>query len=312
MGKIIMSSENERLKKFFEDFSGLEYKDYTFTGYEYTKSRRFINLLSETNPNDIYITVFGMERCKPDKEPVEGRREMYGMHLIVNGEGYFETEKEKYKLKAGDIFFSFVGQHIKYYPDTVKPWTYIYLNFAGLLQDSATSLMGFDPEHCVRTVGLDSQVAKAYENCYNLALSAGVRSFETIGALYTLFGLLSKHDIKSGVATGKEGYIKQAISYIYNNLKNVTVQDIAENCAVSSSYLTRIFRQELGISLKECITVCRLCIVRNYLRNTKVPMSFICSEVGFSSAKYLKKVFRSMFGVTPTQYRRQIQGYANK
>ncbi|MFR6640926.1 MAG: helix-turn-helix domain-containing protein [Christensenellales bacterium] len=61
-----------------------------------------------------------------------------------------------------------------------------------------------------------------------------------------------------------------------------TAADIANECAVSTEYLSRVCRDVMGVSVKELITVYRMKIATNWLRYTSVPIKQLAEEVGYN------------------------------
>ncbi len=296
---------NDAIKHFFENEK--EYSDFYFSEMDNNNYKRVREVLSEVSSNDLYIFLCGHERCIATKHATEGVRKFFVLHYVIDGIGYLECENGKYKIGAGDVFICYANEVVRYYPDKDDPWEYIHISFSGILQDEVVRQMGFARNnHVIRSAG--EKVRNGFYELLENVTTYGERSFKTIGTMYSLVGDIS--DVL-GVAhkktTQKEKYIRQAAKFIFNNIQSVTVEDIAKNCVLSEEYLTRICREILGISLKELITVYRMQIARNYLKNTRITVKNLSEYLGYCNKKYFIRVFRDSFGMTPTQFRQHEQ-----
>lgn len=116
----------------------------------------------------------------------------------------------------------------------------------------------------------------------------------------TPFYLLNKNSTES-----KEKIILQIQSYIQNHLeKNFTCQDIANSIYLNSDYISRIFRQELGITLKDYMTDERMKTAQNLIQSTRLPIGIIAAKVGFSNFSHFSQVYKKTFGASPSDARK--------
>lgn len=101
----------------------------------------------------------------------------------------------------------------------------------------------------------------------------------------------------NSVVNKTEIYIKQ---HLGEELGRV---NLAKHVFLSPDYLSRIFRQEKGISLSEYITDERMKKAKQLLRETDMSVSDIAYQVGYSNLTYFIRVFRERNQVTPVQFR---------
>lgn len=84
-------------------------------------------------------------------------------------------------------------------------------------------------------------------------------------------------------------------------------QSLADHFSLSSAYLSRIFRQETGISLTDYVNRKRIERAQELLRQHDICIKDVALQAGFSTEKYFYVVFRKITGVTPKQYRDETQ-----
>lgn len=109
------------------------------------------------------------------------------------------------------------------------------------------------------------------------------------------------HSAKKGV-TGKMDEVKKYIEDNFQN-PNITLEMLGEAFHVSSNYLGRMFKKEVGISVAEYINGQRMEWVMQQLENTDRPAKEIAEKCGFVSTNYFYTYFKKKTGVTPQMYR---------
>lgn len=86
---------------------------------------------------------------------------------------------------------------------------------------------------------------------------------------------------------------------------------LAERLHVNPSYLSHLFKQEMGVGLTRYITRIRLEQAQRLLRETNLKITEIAHNVGFDDPRYFNTVFKRHTGVTPTAYREKVGFHSN-
>ena len=106
------------------------------------------------------------------------------------------------------------------------------------------------------------------------------------------------------VASSKQ--VAQAIDYIYVHIMDrITVTELAEAINISPTHLSRIFKQETGISVSEYIRQRKIDMAKNLLRFSNYDFVEIAVMLSYSSQSHFIQHFRSQTGMTPKAYRKQ-------
>ena len=87
----------------------------------------------------------------------------------------------------------------------------------------------------------------------------------------------------------------------------IGVRELLLALPVQRRSLERKFRRVLGRSPLEEIRRVRVDLAKQLLCSTDLPMPIIARRSGFSEAKQLSQVFRSLVGMTPTSYRARFR-----
>ncbi len=102
--------------------------------------------------------------------------------------------------------------------------------------------------------------------------------------------------------------VEQCKEYIaHNRSEHLSVQDIADALHVSRSYLSTLFRQKTGMTIRQYISQQRLDTARNLLKFSDAPVREISDYLQFSSQSHFTRFFSQETGMTPSKYRSLYQ-----
>ncbi|WP_194841555.1 helix-turn-helix domain-containing protein [Sporosarcina obsidiansis] len=103
--------------------------------------------------------------------------------------------------------------------------------------------------------------------------------------------------------------VNQVIEYIDQNVeKQLIVEEIAQRFNVSTSHLSRIFREHTTVTLVEFITIRKIEEVQYYLRFTDQKIAEIAERFHFCNQSYFTRVFKKYTGLTPRRFRKDLDG----
>jgi two-component system response regulator YesN len=98
--------------------------------------------------------------------------------------------------------------------------------------------------------------------------------------------------------------ISKVNDYIAQNYqKNIRLAAIANHIHVNSSYLSRLYRQETGITITDAISRYRIEKAKEFLQNPEIKAYEVAYLVGFEDAAYFSLMFKRHTGCSPTEYR---------
>ena len=100
--------------------------------------------------------------------------------------------------------------------------------------------------------------------------------------------------------------IKQLIIYINNhNTEQLSVAGLAHHFGYNSNYLSRLFHQQMGITLMNYIYVVKLNQLYDGLVNSNRDIKALFKQNGLTNPRTARKIFREMFGCLPSDIRRR-------
>ena len=203
---------------------------------------------------------------------------------IINGNEYPIQPGKLLLAKPGDIRFSQL------------PFQCKFLHFAVSdpeIAEAINSFCGFfTVANPAETDHLFSEIT---------ALHYAPDTLSHINAAAKLISLL--YSLNTG-NSADQNVLSKAQSYIENNYKDtISVDQIAEYCNVSCSYLHRLFQTRLHTTPGEMLLTCRISAACNLLVNTSLTLGQIAANCGFHSQSYFSDCFKRKMGSSPKSFR---------
>lgn len=99
--------------------------------------------------------------------------------------------------------------------------------------------------------------------------------------------------------------IQPALRMIYYQYKEpLTLETAAEQCGYSISSFCRTFRQVTGETFQQLLSRHRIEVACALLKKTDLSIEEITTQVGFAETKTFCRVFKTVTGITASQFRR--------
>ena len=263
-----------------------------------------------TNSNDFYSNIDAMvynngyEECEANHSYGPAIRKSYMIHYITTGKGIYIVNGKTYHLKKGDAFLMRPGEEIFYQADQNDPWCYGWIGMQGIKIPSylqRTTLSNNPIIHYSKDDTLSFlyiKMAKAY--------SSNKKGKDVLlnSVLYEFLHFLINHFPNENISVNHDKeYINSVINYCFLNLdKKIQVSDIAKHLSLNRSYLTRLFKKNVGVSIKEYIWTTKINEANKLLKETSLPINVIARSVGFDDPLYFSRLYKEKTGITAKQY----------
>lgn len=101
-----------------------------------------------------------------------------------------------------------------------------------------------------------------------------------------------------------ETTISRIKEYINQHLAaDLSLNALGRATGFNPSYLSRMFKREVGIGVHDYITRCRIDLARSLLTHTKMKIYEISQKCGYDNTNYFIRNFKILEGLTPQEYR---------
>ncbi|QBD84570.1 response regulator [Clostridium tetani] len=112
---------------------------------------------------------------------------------------------------------------------------------------------------------------------------------------------------ENNISVYKIDELECALSYIEKNFrKNITLNEVANYVNFSSTYLSKLFKNNIGINFNKYITKRRIKEATLILENKNISVNDLAFQIGYNEPSYFCKVFKKEKGVTPLEYRKKV------
>ena len=268
--------------------------------------------ISDLRGEDVIIRLCARETCSAGKQVkfyAKDERRHYAFHYIMLGKGVLNFGGKDIPLKTGDLFLIPPMLDVSY--STTEPWEYYWVEVEGKLAPYLFQSLGFTNKSLKVGYKQDSRLAERFNDLITYYYNYGDAELRAKGVFYLLIGELNA--VLTHAATGTEKrnvdfYVREAETYLKYNLyyTGVTLDSLAKSISVNKNYLCTIFRQQKGVSPMQYLIHLRMEAAAKRFRETTESVTAVARYVGYKDPLHFSKAFRAYYGVSPTQYREEL------
>ncbi len=105
--------------------------------------------------------------------------------------------------------------------------------------------------------------------------------------------------------------LRKAIIYIQSHISEpISLDTLSNICHISKQQLIRYFKAELGTTPIAYINKMKVSRTKEYLqRHPEIPINEVCAELGFEDPLYFSRLFKKIYGESPSKYRQRVRNY---
>ena len=131
---------------------------------------------------------------------------------------------------------------------------------------------------------------------------------ELISSYVKIMTICAQYLTLSNAMPGRKPSIAEAAKkYIHENIdRRITIKDICDVIDCSKTTLIASFKKEFGITVNEAITKAKLEEAKKLLNAGVMSINQISQATGFYDQAYFSKVFSAEYGVTPSDYKKEL------
>lgn len=277
--------------------------------FEYSEDDFFADRLFFTNDEKsaFYVATVGYERSWLERIAQGKRIDRYIIHFVFEGSGTVNSVP----VTRGQAFICLPGEKYTIMNDTKDPMRHGWISVGGYDLENQIELFNMPKAQIINIRDIDRAEKFIKNTVYCQKAKPPSENMKNL-LLSRLFRVLSLLDFEVPAKltdnSAHTRYISIVNDYINTHYsENITVGDLARHAGVSMSYLRYIFTSNLDISPLEALIQKRMSVAKKLLKETKMPLSVVATECGYSDQSAFCKVFKKTQAISPLKYRKQSQ-----
>ncbi|MBW7476761.1 AraC family transcriptional regulator [Paenibacillus oenotherae] len=266
---------------------------------------------------NLYVLFTGESQTRPNHRIGPKVYSFYLLHHILSGSGTFTCGDEVYELRAGQSFLIPPEQLISYESHGDNPWHYRWIAFEGRDAGELAASVGLTAAQPIVDTGTNRRIAVLFRNMERTFRKRGAPSsvlLRSTGYLQLLFAEYAALAADNGdrlmtAVEDEEALSRQVIRYFSSQYAEpVSMESMADTLGYNRAYLSRLFKQQTGMTPVTFLLKLRLDKARLLLRErTELTIEQIASSAGFQDPLYFSKQFRRFYGQPPSAYREAMR-----
>ena len=281
-----------------------------FTGERYIVIPEFIIDMMRKDPllSTLHVTDIGYypkaeyHFCERDT-PVR----QFILIYCVDGKGFYKVNGKEWSISAGQYFILPPGITHSYGSDNSEPWTIYWIHFEGTLAAQYSGETGVPRSIEPGSFSRIRQRHDLFEELFNI-LDSGltIDNLRYAGSLFHhyLGSIRFIQQYRGAGGNSKSDSVDLAIHYLSENIeRHLTLKEIADNCRVSESRLSAIFRERTGHSVLNYFNILKIRRACDLLDNSNLKLNQICFKVGIPDPYYFSRLFSKLMGMSPRNFR---------
>ncbi len=258
---------------------------------------------------DARLYEIGNYQCEPGYSYGPIIRPRGIIHYVISGHGKLQINGRLFNIHENQIFFIPPDISAYYEADHEDPWCYKWLHIGGNAFRNLFKEINLDENNPVLDIIPPSREgASSFDDIINDIFENYAREFYSIGKMYEILDFFKSeygHEDADSTEDQQLKYVRTVIKYIQLKYsEQIHMDDISGACGLNRSYLTRLFHDATGKTIKGYLLDYRMKTAETMLRKTDNSVQYIAYAVGYNDIFTFSKAFKKFTGITPTEYRR--------
>ncbi|HBE01541.1 MAG: hypothetical protein A2096_05075 [Spirochaetes bacterium GWF1_41_5] len=281
--------------------------------------------------SDLKLAVLYKEYL-PDEKENRHIHQFIELAIVTKGHGRHEGSNQTFNIQTGDVVF--INHHIihRFIPMPDDELKVIFICFLpSIIESTATlslpdkiflDMMFFEPffrndkvfENKIHIADADFQrILAAGFHLVHYFSRLFAHPSERINELIKSFFFSLLHSVLLEYRriiphlSREYSTVQSILNFISENLyENITLDAVAVKTGLSKFYISAIFNRMIGYSIPDYINQKRIDKAKELLSGTNYSIIRIACEIGYNNISYFHRIFKSLTGSTPSDFRKKI------
>ena len=229
----------------------------------------------------------------------------YSAGIVTNGKGTYTIDGIEYAVKKGDVFFSFPSKEYTFI--STEKLEYLFISFTGTRAAALKIRANVSPQNAV-IYGKD-ELIQMWENAHQASDSKNIDLIAEGVLLYTFSIASTTFEEKKAVGKNDTDIVLQIKKYVEQNIDDPTLclKTISEKFLYNDKYISEKFRKTMRINFTDYLRNLRIERAVVLLKSGSNNIGEVARLCGFTDQFYFSKVFKSVMGVSPKNYQKEVE-----
>ncbi|MCX7711520.1 MAG: AraC family transcriptional regulator [Clostridia bacterium] len=252
-----------------------------------------------------YVQEVGYFKTQPQYFTERENLSSYLVVYTVSGKGFLTYKGKAYTLLPGQAFFIDCMEYQHYRTDSKELWEILWVHFNGSTSSGYYDQFAKSGLPLV-SLSQDSALPMALQDLIELYRQKDIRtellSSKLLSEMLTEL-LLAAGNIDTSNYMVPD-YIRNAMRFLDRHFsERITLDQLADQFAVSKFYFAREFKKYTGFSPNEYLINTRITYAKELLKYSDVPIAGIAEKAGIENVSHFIHLFKSRTEHTPLNFR---------
>ncbi len=229
--------------------------------------------------------------------------------MVISGSGSLTYDGRNFSLSAGDCIFLDCKRPYSHCTSN-ELWSLKWVHFYGQnLKNIYKKYLETGGQSCFRSRRPEGFVS-VLDDLFHIASSEDntIRDMKICEKLTALLVLLleefQRPSAVSAKASGRRSLqeVKDYLDTFYP--QKITLDFLENQFFLNKFYLSRLFKEQFGISVNQYLLQVRITRAKHLLRFTSLSIEETGQKCGMEDANYFSRMFKKVEGMTPRDYRK--------
>ncbi len=303
-------------------FDSLDNISYNIFDYRENNFEKYIHFYNTNSQSNLSLVQIGFQIPRPIIDIGPAIRDHYLIHFVTSGKGIFSLQDKTYEVRENTCFLINPYEISYYKPVPNHKLGYYWIGIAGSHVKHILNLIGFSKnnqaiylsENSIHLL-INELLLTTLEN-RNDKLTLMLNSQSQLLNIFYLMATDSRQNKVSivnsinennsyllGNGSYKNIYISTVILLIQNSYnEDFCIEKISNSMGLSRTYLSTLFKQQTGKSIKQHLLDYRIEKAKMHLALQEKNVSEVALKVGFKDPLYFSRIFKKKTGMSPSDY----------
>ena len=277
-----------------------------FFSHQVGEARRFYLDLNPPRNGPLAVVCGGLERCAADYAINRATFPYWCIEYVVHGRGWLSLSSFECGLRAGSVFAYGPGirHHIR--SDPRAPMVKYFVDFVGRRASPLLRDCGLEGGGIAQVFPPDS-VTPLYEELIQSGTHSSANSAILCSKLLECIALRigsASAPSAASESTAFSSYLRCRELIETHFLRLRTLEQIADECGMDPAYICRLFRRFGHQTPYQYLLRLKINYAAVELQRSDALVKNVAMSVGFADTFHFSRVFHSILGSSPAEFRR--------